>query len=66
MNLAFKQRGSMPLSEFAPPGKRKYPVNDRGHAIAAKGRAAQQLKSGNLTSKEAAMIVAKANRKLGE
>lgn len=62
--LTTAERKEMPKSEFALPGGR-YPVNDRGHAIAAKGRATQQLKRGNLTIAEAQKIRSKANRMLG-
>jgi hypothetical protein len=39
--LTAAQRRKLPKSDFAEPGKRKYPVNDRGHAKAALSRVAQ-------------------------
>lgn len=44
----------------------KYPVNTRGRAISAKGRAKQQLKKGRLSKSQYSTIVAKANKKLGK
>jgi hypothetical protein len=49
-------------SQFGLPGKRKYPMPDREHAINAKGRAKQQLKKGKLSRSAYEKIVAKANR----
>lgn len=63
--LTTKQRKAMPASEYALPGKR-YPVNDKNHAVAAKSRATQQVKAGNLTPAAKSMIDAKANRVLGK
>jgi len=48
-------------SQFGLPGKRKYPMPDREHAINAKGRAKQQLKKGKLSRSAYDKIVAKAN-----
>jgi hypothetical protein len=48
-------------SQFGLPGKRKYPMPDREHAINAKGRAKQQLKRGKLSRSAYEKIVAKAN-----
>ena len=58
--LTSAQRAALSTSEFALPGRR-YPVSDRGHAIAAKGRAAQQRAKGNLTAAEEATIDRRAN-----
>lgn len=57
--LTTKQRNALPDSAFAGPN-RTYPVPDRGHAIAAKGRAAE-FASPALEKR----IDAKANRVLG-
>jgi hypothetical protein len=46
------------------PGKNQYPVHDRAHAIAAKGRAKAQLKKGKLSPSTYARIRAKANKVL--
>jgi hypothetical protein len=59
--LTAAARRKLPASDFALPGKRAYPVQDRGHAIAAKARAAEYA-----TPAERKVIDAKANRKLGK
>ena len=59
-------RNALPTSKFGEPGKRKYPMPDRGHAANAKARATQQVKKGRLSPAAAARIRAKANRILGE
>jgi len=58
-------RKRIPTSQFAGPD-RSYPVEDRGHAIAAKGRAKTALRTGRMSTSAYAKIVAKANRKLGK
>lgn len=57
--LTAKARKKLPDSAFALPGRR-YPIPDRGHAIAAKARVAEYG-----TPAEKAKVDAKANRKLG-
>lgn len=57
--LTAKTRARIPTSEFALPGKRAYPVQDKAHAVAAKSRAAQFA-----SPAEKAQIDAKANRML--
>jgi hypothetical protein len=59
--LTAAARRKLPASDFALPGKRAYPVQDRGHAIAAKARAAEYA-----TPAERKVIDAKANKKLGK
>jgi hypothetical protein len=44
----------------------KYPLNTRGRAANAKGRARQQLSKGRLSRSQYSKIVARANRKLGK
>jgi len=39
--LSSKQRKKLPKSDFAVPGKRAYPVNDKAHARNALARASQ-------------------------
>ena len=39
--LSYKRRKKMKSSEFAEPGKRKYPVEDRAHARNALARVSQ-------------------------
>lgn len=62
--LTMSMRNDFSKSTFGLPGSRKYPVNDRNHAIAAKGRAKQQLNKGNLSPSGYKQVVAKANSKL--
>lgn len=64
--LTAKKRNALPKSKFAEPGKRKYPVNDRAHAINAKARATQMVKKGKLSASAASKIKAKANKVLGK
>ena len=47
--LTTRQRKKLPANDFALPGKRAYPIEDKAHARNAKARAAQQRKAGNLT-----------------
>lgn len=58
------QRSRLKKSQFGLPGKRKYPMPDKKHAINAKGRAKQQLEKGKLTRAAYNKIVSKANRVL--
>lgn len=60
--LSSKARNLLDRSQFAMPGERKYPINDRHHAANAKARATQQEEKGELSESEAAKIRAKANR----
>lgn len=64
LNSAARKR--IPSSEFGLPGSRKYPMEDRTHAIRAKGRATQQVKAGHLSPGQASKIRAKADRLLGK
>ena len=66
MKLTAKKRNALKTSTFALPKERKYPINDKSHAINAKARAKQQLDKGNLTKSEYETIVRKANKKLGK
>jgi hypothetical protein len=63
--LTSKERNKLPKSAFGEPGARKFPMEDRGHAIAAKSRAKQQENRGALSKGAYEAIVTKANRKLG-
>ena len=64
--LSTAARKHIPSGEFGLPGSRKYPMNDRSHAVNAKSRATQMVKRGKLSSEAAAKIRAKANSILGE
>ncbi len=61
--LTTKSRNALADRVFALPGRR-YPVNDRNHAIAAKSRASEGVKKGWITPAQKKTIDAKANRKL--
>lgn len=65
MKLNAAKRKKIPSSKFGLPGSRKYPVEDKSHASAAKSRATQMVKRGKLSSASAAKIRAKANAVLG-
>jgi len=58
------KRNKLKKSQFGLPGKRKYPMPDKEHAVNAKGRAKQQLKKGRLSRAAYEKIVAEANRVL--
>ena len=58
------RRRAIPKSKFGLPGSRRYPLHDRAHAVAAKGRATQQYRKGKLSKSSRDRIHAKANRVL--
>ncbi len=64
--LTTKTRKSLPKSDFALPGSRKYPVNDKAHAANAKARAQQQYDKGAISKSTLAKVDAKANKVLGD
>lgn len=64
--LTTKARNKLPKSEFALPGERKYPVNDKSHAANAKSRAQQQYNKGAISKSTLEKIDAKANKVLGK
>jgi hypothetical protein len=57
-----EKRRKLKRSQFGLPGKRKYPMPDKQHAVNAKARAKQQRKRGRLSKSAYDTIVAKANR----
>jgi len=63
--LTTKARKGLPKSEFGLPGKRAYPMPDKGHAANAKARATQMERAGKLSASAKKKIDAKANRVLG-
>ena len=63
--LKAKTRNKLPDSDFAEPGKRAYPVEDKAHARNAKARASQAVKAGRMSKDEAARIAKKADSVLG-
>lgn len=56
--LTSKKRNSLPSSDFAEPGARKYPVNDKSHARNALSRVSQ-----NGTEEEKEKVRSKVHRK---
>ena len=62
--LTTSRRKALPASKFAGPN-RSYPVEDRGHAIAAKSRASAAVNAGRMSKSTEAKIDAKANRVIG-
>lgn len=62
--LGARKRKKLKKSSFALPGKRAYPVHDKAHATAAKGRATQAYKRGKISKSARDKIHAKANRVL--
>lgn len=59
--LTSKGRKALKPSQFALPKERKYPVDDKSHAINAKARATQAVIKGLLSPTAKAIIDAKAN-----
>lgn len=64
--LTTKARRALPPSAFGLPKERKFPVENASHAANAKARAKQQLNDGNLSGKQYAGIIRKADKKLGK
>lgn len=64
--LTTEAREELPKKDFALPGKRKYPVNDKNHARNALARASQAAKRGDISDIEHKKIIAKADAKLGK
>jgi len=62
--LTTSQRKHMPDHEYALPGPRKYPINDRSHAANAKARAQQQYNAGHISKSTLNKIDAAANKVL--
>lgn len=62
--LSTKKRNNLPKDEFAMPGERKYPINDKNHARNALARASEMENKGKISESTKAMIDAKARRVL--
>lgn len=62
--LTTKARKGLLDAEFALPAQRKYPVQDKAHAVAAKARATQMEAKGKLSPSAKAKVDAKANKVL--
>lgn len=62
--LTTEARKKLPKSEFALPGKKAYPIEDKAHAKNAKARASQMAKKGKISESTKEKIDAKANKVL--
>jgi hypothetical protein len=65
VKLKTSSRNKMPKSKFGLPGERKYPMEDKSHAINAKARATQMVKKGKLSKSSEEKIDMKANKVIG-
>lgn len=63
-DLTAAKRKKMPQREFAAKDK-GFPINDAEHARLAIGGATRSERAGNISASEAAVIKAKARKKLG-
>jgi hypothetical protein len=59
--LKTKARNKLPAKDFAEPGKRAYPIEDKPHARNAKARASQAVKASRMSKAEEAKIDRKAD-----
>ena len=62
--LSTKARKKLPDSKFAEPDERKYPIEDKPHALNAKARAAQAVKAGRMSKAEEKRIDRRADKVL--
>ncbi|MEP6967402.1 MAG: hypothetical protein ABI906_04930 [Pseudomonadota bacterium] len=60
-DLTKKTRDKLSANDFAEPGKRAYPLEDKPHARNAKARASQAVKAGRMSKGEKAKIDKKAD-----
>jgi hypothetical protein len=59
-------RNNLSAKDFAEPGKRAYPIEDKAHARNAKARASQAVRTGRMSKAEEAEIDRKADRVLNK
>lgn len=64
--LTTKARNKLPKQDFALPGERKYPIENKAHAKNAKSRASQMEAKGKLSASSKSKIDAKANKVLNK
>lgn len=62
--LTTKARNELPRKDFAEPGKRKFPVENKSHARNAKSRASEMEHKGKISKSTEEKIDAKANKVL--
>lgn len=63
--LTTGERNLLPACDFAEPGKRAWPIEDKAHARNAKSRAVQAVKAGRMPQAEADWIAARADEVIG-
>lgn len=64
--LKAKTRNALPASKFGEPGSRKYPMEDKSHARAAKSRASEMEHKGKISKSTEGKIDRKADRVMGK
>jgi hypothetical protein len=64
--LTSAARNKIPTKKFGDPQDRKYPIENRSHAIDAKARAKEMLDAGRLTQAKYNEIISRADRGLDE
>ena len=64
--LNAEKRDKLPDKDFAEPGKRAYPIEDKAHARNAKARASQAVKAGRMSKAEEKRIDRKADAVLNK
>jgi hypothetical protein len=62
--LTGSERSALPPQKFALPAKRAFPINDRGHDIAALRDVARSVNAGNTTPAQAQIVRQKASAAL--
>lgn len=65
VKLTQAKRKKIPKKEFGLPKEKKYPMEDKAHAINAKARATQMVKKGKLSKSSEDKIDVKANKVIG-
>lgn len=61
-HLKAATRNKLPKKDFGLPGERKYPLEDKAHARAAKSRASEMEHKGRLSAASKAKIDKKADK----
>lgn len=64
-DLTTKERKKLPKKDFGLPGARKYPMENAGHAKAAKSRASEMEHKGKMSKGTEEKIDTRADRVLG-
>jgi hypothetical protein len=64
--LTTKARKKLPSKDFALPGKKAFPLEDKSHAVAAERLVGRAEKAGSITPAQADEVKEKAAKKLGK